>query len=115
MLGDERPQPGEAEHLALRIVGLYQPIAVEKSTVFRLEHYSLLPIAHVRHEPQGHPPSPQFVYFPTMPQVGEIVARVGVGEATVTRVEDTIEAGDEHVGRYVGKERLVDSLKYLSR
>src|SRR5829696_8487619 len=40
---------------------------------------------------------------------------IGVGEAAALRVEDGIETGDEHVGRYVGKERLIDSLEHLPR
>ena len=30
MLGYKRPKPGKAEHLAFRVVGLDQPIAVEE-------------------------------------------------------------------------------------
>src|SRR5215208_4155868 len=33
VLGDERTKPGKAEHLALRVVGLYQPVAVEEDTI----------------------------------------------------------------------------------
>jgi hypothetical protein len=33
VLGDEPLQPGEAEHLALGVVGLYQPVAVEQDAV----------------------------------------------------------------------------------
>jgi hypothetical protein len=29
VLGDERPKPGEAEHLAFWVVSLYEPVAVE--------------------------------------------------------------------------------------
>src|SRR5215211_5956868 len=50
-----------------------------------------------------------------MPEIGEVVARVGVGEGTAPRVDDGIEAGDEHVGRDASQQRLVDPLKYLPR
>src|ERR671911_2412336 len=38
---------------------------------------------------------------------------VGVAQATALGVEDGVKAGDEHVGRDVGKEHLVDSLEHL--
>ena len=59
VLGDKPPKPREAEHLAFGVVGLYQPIAVEER--LPRAHRSidlLLLIAHARHEPKGHPPSP---------------------------------------------------------
>src|SRR5215207_390621 len=40
---------------------------------------------------------------------------IGVGEAAALGIEDGIETGDEHVGRDVGKERLIDSLEHLPR
>src|SRR5918998_6307411 len=40
---------------------------------------------------------------------------VGIGKASALGIEDGVEAGDEHVGRDVGKERLVDSLEHLPR
>src|SRR5215213_10414992 len=40
---------------------------------------------------------------------------VSVGEATALWIKDAIEAGDEHVGWDVGKERLVDPLEHLAR
>jgi dihydrofolate reductase len=35
LLGDEGSKPGEADHLALRVVGLYQPVTVEKDIIPR--------------------------------------------------------------------------------
>src|ERR687898_2392524 len=58
LLVNKRPKPREADHLAFRIVGLYQPVAVEKDIIARLEHYLLLLVTHPRHEPQGHTPGP---------------------------------------------------------
>jgi hypothetical protein len=39
----------------------------------------------------------------------------GGAQAPALWVEDAIEAGDEHVGRYAGTQRLVDPFKYLAR
>src|SRR5215204_7044937 len=90
-----------------RVVGPYQPVAVEKDIIPRLEHYLLLLVGHAWHESQGHSPGPQFLCVATMPEVGEVVACVGVGEPTTVWVEDSVEAGDKHVGGYAGKQRLV--------
>src|ERR687897_1307453 len=40
---------------------------------------------------------------------------IGVGEAAALGIEDGVETGDKHVGRDVGKERLIDSLEHLPR
>src|SRR5829696_1487969 len=42
MLGDERPKPREAEHLALGVVGLYQTVTVEQSRLVCLQGDLLL-------------------------------------------------------------------------
>src|ERR671911_468030 len=67
-------------------------IAVEESDLIRLEHHLLLLVAHPQHKAQGHPPGPEFFGIATMLQVGQVVARVGVSQATALRVEDAIEA-----------------------
>ena len=61
VLGDELTKPRETEHLTLRVVGLYQPIAVEEDTLASFRDGLLLLIAHPRHEAQGHPPCPQLL------------------------------------------------------
>src|SRR3954447_22062773 len=38
---------------------------------------------------------------------------IGVGEAAALGIEDGVETGNEHIGRNVGKERLIDPLKHL--
>src|SRR5918997_2729066 len=43
------------------------------------------------------------------------MACVGVGEATGLGIEDAIEAGDEHVRRDTGGQRLVGPREYLAR
>src|SRR5215211_5729912 len=115
LLGDECPKLGEAEHLTFWVVGLYQPISVEKGAVCGLEHHLLLLIAHARHETKGHPPGSKFLGGTTMPEVGQVVARVGVGEGSALRIEDAIEASYEHVLRDARQQRLVNPLEYLPR
>src|SRR5215216_4666617 len=46
---------------------------------------------------------------------GEVVSGVGVEESATLWVEDTVEAGDEHVGRDVGTQSFIDSFEYLTR
>src|ERR687894_792271 len=118
MLGDERSQPREAEHLACcRVVSLYQPVAVEENALATIEYYLLLLVAHPRHKPKGHPSGPQFLCIATTTaaHIGQVVACVGVGEAPTPRVEDGVEAGDKHVGWYVGDQRVVDPSQYIPR
>jgi hypothetical protein len=49
VLRHERPKPREAEHLAFRVVGLYQPVAVEQDALASIDHYLLLLVAHPWH------------------------------------------------------------------
>jgi hypothetical protein len=56
VLGDECPQPREAENLTFGVVGLDETITVEEGAVAFLEHYLLLLVVHARHETQRHPP-----------------------------------------------------------
>jgi hypothetical protein len=92
MLRDEPPWPRKAEHLTMRVVRLNRPIAVEESDLIRLEYRLHLLVAHPQHKVQGHPPGSEFFGIATMPQVGQVVVRVGVSQATALRVEDAIEA-----------------------
>src|SRR5215213_10340878 len=110
MLSYERPKPREAEHLTLRVVGLYQPVAVEQCCLALLEHYLVLLVAHPRHDPQGHAPGPQLLAFAsTAPKhIGQVVAGVGVADASALGIEYAIEAGNEHVGGDAGKQCLID-------
>src|SRR3712207_352092 len=48
-----------------------------------------------------------------MPEVGQVVACVGVAQATALRLKDGVEAGDEHVERDTSRQRLVDPRQYL--
>ncbi len=70
---DERTKPREAEHLTLRVVGLYQTVAVEKGCFASIKHYLLLLVAHAWHKPQRHPPSPRLLCLAiTMAHIGQI-------------------------------------------
>ena len=70
MLGNKRPKPREAKHLTLRVVGLYQTIAVEEDTLATIEFYLLLPVTHPGHQAQRHPCGPKLVGIAFTPQVG---------------------------------------------
>src|SRR5215207_5592705 len=98
VLGYERPKPREAEHLTLRVVGLYQTITVEEDALATIEFYLLLLVTHPWHKPQRHPPSPKFVGIASTPQVGHVVACVSVAQGAALWLQDGVEAGDEHVG-----------------
>ena len=58
MLGYKRPKPREAEHLAFRVVGFYEAVAVEERAASPgLQGvYLLLLIVHTRHEAQEASP-----------------------------------------------------------
>src|SRR5919107_4297925 len=89
MFGNERPKPWEAEHLAFGVVGLYQPIAVEEGADTGFQGRFLLFIIHPRHDPQRHPPRPQFVGLAVVaPRAGEVVAGVGVTQASALWIEE---------------------------
>src|SRR5829696_1579269 len=94
---NERLQLREAEHLAFRVVGLDQPVAVEEGRLAGLQGRLLLLIAHPWHKPQGHPSSPEFLRGTVTMEVRQIVAGIGVAEATAVGIEYGVEAGDEHI------------------
>src|SRR5829696_3170374 len=93
---------------------LYQPVTVEQYCLAGSQNDLLLLIAHPRHESQGHPSGPQLLAITTMPQVGQVVARVCVHQGTALRVEDGTKAGYEHVGWDTCQHCLVDPRQYLS-
>src|SRR5215208_2998235 len=113
MLGNKRPKPREAEHLAHGVMSLYQPVSVEQYCLAGFKYGLLLLIAHPWHEPQGHPPCPQLLAITTTPQVGQVVACVCVHQGTTLRVEDGAKAGDKLVGWDTGQHCLVDPRQYL--
>src|ERR671917_334358 len=113
MLADECTQPRETKHLTLRLVSFYQPVAVEEGCFADVQSGLLLLITHPRHEAQGHPPGPEFIGVTvTAVEVGQVVACVGVPQATALGLKDGVETGDEHVGRDTDSQSLVHSLEY---
>jgi hypothetical protein len=78
MVGDESTKPWEAEHLTVRVVGLYQPVGVEQDAFASIEFDPLLLVAHAGHKSQGYPPGPWLLCFSTTPEVGKVMACVGV-------------------------------------
>src|SRR5215211_5770254 len=113
---DRRSKLGKAEHLTPVVVGLDQPVAVEENAVRLPQEDLSLFVAHPGHKPEGHTPRPEFLHFTSKAaQVGWVVTCVGVTQGAASRVEDGVEAGDEHIGRNTGQQRLIDLLEYLPR
>src|ERR671921_2119662 len=50
-----------------------------------------------------------------MPQVGQVVARIGVAQRAVPWVEDGVEASDKHAGWHVGQEHFINLCQYTPR
>src|SRR5215216_2082964 len=96
-------------------MSLYQPIAVEQDTVTLRERDLSLFIAHPLHDPEWHPPGPEFLGFAITVKVRQVVASVSIPQGSALRLEDGIEAGDEHVWRDAANQRLVDLGEYLPR
>src|SRR5829696_1159345 len=116
MVGNQRPKPGKAEHLAYGVVGLYQTVTVEQRCLAVLKHDLLLLVAHPWHQSRGHPPGPQLFGITThTAQVGEIVSCVGVGEVTALGLEDGVEAGYEQGEWDTSSQRFVAPREYLPR
>src|ERR671910_1626176 len=103
------------KHLTPRVVSLDQPIAVEEHAIARREGPLLLLVAHARHETQGYSPRPEFARYAFVPAAREVVPSVGVSHPALRWVEDSVEAGDEHVGRKVCTEDFVGLLQHLTR
>ena len=68
-------------------------------------------------QPERHPRRPELLRAARrgLAPVGQVVAGVGVPEEARLRVEDGVEAGDEHVGRYVLDHHVVYPLEDLAR
>src|SRR5215211_1239540 len=50
-----------------------------------------------------------------MPQVGQIVARIGVAQRAAPGIEDGVEASDKHARWYVGQEHFINLCQYTPR
>src|SRR5215217_3418051 len=99
----------------MQIVGLHQPVAVKQDAIpFSQEGVALL-VGHAGHQAQRHSPRPELLCILITPQVGQVVSCVGVTEASALRLQESVEAGHEHVGWDAGAQRLVDPSEYLAR
>ncbi len=83
---------------------LYQAVGVEQDVFIAGEDHFLFFIAHARHQAEGHTGRAQFARRTRMLAVREIVSRVGVAEPAADRIEDGVEAGDEHLFWNIGVE-----------
>src|SRR5215217_333557 len=115
VLGDERSKLRKAEHSALGVMGLHQPVAVEQHAATLSERVLPLLIAHPWHKPKRHPSGPEFLGLTVTMQVRQVVASVGVAQGSTLGVQDGVEAGYEHVGRDVRGQRVVDPSQCIPR
>ncbi len=91
-------------------MSFHQPIAVKEDGVAVAQEHLLLLVAHARHRAQGHAGGPQFGHAALVAPVGQVVPGVGVCEPPASRVEDGVEARDEHLRRHVWAEQSVGLL-----
>src|ERR671920_658294 len=108
-------KPGEAEQIPLRVVGFYQAIAVEENALANIESDLLLLVAHTGHDPKGHAPGSKFLRLVAVPHVGQVVSGVSEAHTSAPGIEDSVEAGYEHVWRDVGHQGIVDPFQDISR
>ena len=106
--------PREAEHLAVRRVRLGQAVAVQQRAVTRLELEGHLLVRAARHQAQRHAAGAQFLHAALGAHVRDVVAGVGELHLAADRVQDQGQAGDEHVGRDVDAEHVVDVAEDLA-
>jgi len=92
-------EPLGAEHAALRVVCLHQPIRVEQEAVLRGQCGLLLGIRLLGHQTQQHAPGIQRLYLAIAAQVGQVVAGIGVAQPPAAWVQDGKKAGGEGVRR----------------
>src|SRR5437867_4281777 len=100
----EFAHPREAEHVPRRVVRFGDAVAVEEDRLPGSEDRLLLFVGHVGHEPQRHAPGTQLANSRVAAHVRKIMAGVGVAQPARRRLEDRVEAGDEHVPRDVAVE-----------
>src|SRR5918998_3861384 len=99
----------------LLVVGFDQTIAIEQNPVAGQERGRFLFVGHAWHQAKWHPGRAKvYDLAPVLSERG-IVSCVRVGETTAFGMKDSAKAGHEHVGRYVGKEDLVDLCQEISR
>ena len=106
------PATAEAEHVAYRVVRLDEAVTVEQDALALLQDYLLLLVAHPRQEPQRRIPVALSSSAPSLRPArrrrADRVPRWRRRDGR-SRGRDRVQAGDEHVGWYVGDEDVVDA------
>src|SRR5215210_8601797 len=115
MFRGEPLESWRAEHLAVRVVGLHEPLAVEQNAVPLSQKVTALFVAHAGHQAQGHSPRSELSCMFTTPQVRQVMPSVGVTEASALWIQESVEASDKHIGGDTDRQRLVDPPEYLAR
>ena len=111
---DRLLQPREAEHLALRVVRLDDPVGVQQQAVAGREHDLVLLVLHPGQQAERHAAGAQLGDAVGGLDVREVVAGVREPEQPGARVEHGVQAGDEHLLRHVRAQVLVDPLEHLA-
>src|SRR5215211_372241 len=94
-------------------MSFHKAVAVEEGCFASFQGDLLLLIKRPWHKAQGHPSCPKFLSVAITVEVRQVVACVGVAQGAALGVEDSVEASDEHVGRYTNQQRFVDPLEHL--
>ena len=116
MFLDQTAQLRETQHLALRVVRFDQPITIEQQRITRLQHNLFLLVGHPGQQAQRHAARPQFLDAAgSSPNIGHVMPGVGVAYVTGRRVDDGIQAGDEHLGRDVRAEYVIRARQHIAR
>ncbi len=113
--GHQLLEPGEAEHGAGRIVRLDEPVAIEQDALAGGEDRLVLRVVHPGQQPERHPGRPELDDLVGGPDVGQVVAGVGVHDSAGLGLEDHVQAGHEHPSGHLGQEDLVGPLEDLGR
>src|SRR5215210_740673 len=91
-------------------------VSSERRTVSPHQGDLLLLVYHPRHEAQGHPSRHELLHVTVaLPEVGWVMAGIGIDEPPTLGIEDGVHASDEHVGWDVGDQRVVRPLQDLRR
>ena len=114
-LADELAHSREAIHLALRVVRLGESVAVQDHDVARTERRLLLVVMHAGQSSERHSCRSKLDDLIAASHERKIVARVRIRQPAGRRFQDRVEAGDEHILRNVGVEKVIHALEELAR
>jgi hypothetical protein len=103
----------KGEHLTLRVMGLYQPVAVEEGYLASFQDGLLLLVTHPRHKPQLHPPRTKVGRCMFGAAAGEVVTGVGVNEATAYQAYERTTAYKDPLLHHTRREKML-RLKVLA-